>query len=322
MENNNEQKYIPIWNSAEANNVSQTNQFYTQRPKENFIPVDDWVPEEEDKIFKCPKGSIFLDVSSYYGFDKTTPLDYFSVTEKRCYNNDKLRSHLTHYLNYFVKFYDQDKELQMIYYRLKYIMDYYTDNYSDDNFIYDLQRYIMSPTMMAKIDAMNEDNYNLELNYTNDKNPSLQYNDNHGKIMMKISLIMNMIIPLCVHFIHVKKIYNVNDFLLRIYDIIIHRFGVDIYSKLYDTAVSNVQRNKNNNEVLWDIQDIRGKNVTTHSLYSVENIILNIMPKYCYNQNIVHFNYRSIIQNTKFQITDIGYEYNFVSLSSSARDED
>lgn len=37
---------------------------------------------------------------------------------------------------------------------------------------------------------------------------------------------------------------------------------------------------------------------------------------------IIHFNYKSIQNNTKFQITDIGYEFQFVSLSSSKRDED
>jgi hypothetical protein len=99
-------------------------------------------------------------------------------------------------------------------------------------------------------------------------------------------------------------------------------FDVDIYNKLYETSNSNINRNRQTHGVLWDMQDIRGKNVTTHSLYSVENIILNIMPKYKYCENIVHFNYRSIVNNTGYQVTDIGYEFNFVQLSSSKRDAD
>lgn len=289
----------------------------------NFVEVDSWKPKEEDEVFKAIKGEIFLDVSSFYGFDTSTPLDRFSVKEKRSYgNNLDFEKHLVHYLNYFIKFYDTDKELQMIYYRLKYLMDYETESYTYQNFMYDISRYIMSPSMMRKIDDMNRHNYKLELSYINDKNPSLQYNNEHGLILMKMSLIMNMVIPLSVHFIHVNMIANVNEFLLGIYDMIFKAFDVDIYSKLYETAKSNVERNRNNNETLWNMQSIRGKDVTTHSLYSVENIVLNIMPKYCYNENIIHFNYRSIINNTKFQITDIGYEYNFVSLSSSNRDDE
>ena len=202
------------------------------------------------------------------------------------------------------------------------MMDCMTEEYTQATFFYDIQRYLLSPSILSKIDAMNNANYQLELKYTNDKNPSLQYNDTHGLIMMKISILMNMVIPLAVHFIHNNKIYNVNDFLLEVYDKFIHIFGVDIYSKLYETATTNINKNRNNNKPLWEMQDIRGKNVTTHSLYSVDNIILNIMPKYTYNENIIFFNYRSLIHSTKYQITDIGYEYNFVSLSSSDRDED
>lgn len=287
-----------------------------------FIPIDDWKPTEEDKIFKSVKGAIYLDISSFYGFDNSTTLDYFSVAEKRGYNSDMLRDHLTHYLNYFVKFYDQDRELLSIYYRIKYLMDCMTEEYTQATFFYDIQRYLLSPSMLSKIDAMNNANYQLDLKYTNDKNPSLQYNDSHGLIMMKISILMNMVIPLAVHFIHNNKIFNVNDFLLEVYDKIIHNFGVDIYSKLYETAITNITKNKNNNKPLWEMQDIRGKNVTTHSLYSVDNILLNIMPKYTYNENIIFFNYRSICHSNRYQITDIGYEYNFISLSSSNRDED
>ncbi len=287
-----------------------------------FIPIDDWKPEEEDKVFKSVKGAIYLDISKFYGVENSTTLDYFSVAEKRGYNSDKLRDHLTHYLNYFVKFYDPDKELLSIYYRIKYMMDCMTENYTQATFFYDIQRYLLSQSMLNKIDKMNVDNYQLDLKYSNDKNPALQYNDTHGLIMMKISILMNMVIPLAVHFIHNNKIFNVNDFLLEVYDKIIHIFGVDIYSKLYETATTNTIKNKNNNKPLWEMQDIRGKDVTTHSLYSVENILLNIMPKYTYNENLVFFNYRSLCHSLRYQVTDIGYEYNFVSLSSSNRDED
>lgn len=287
-----------------------------------FIPIDDWIPNEEDKVFKSVKGAIYLDISKFYGFENSTTLDYFSVAEKRGYNSDKLRDHLTHYLNYFVKFYDPDKELLSIYYRIKYMMDCMTEEYTQATFFYDIQRYLLSPSMLNKIDAMNVANYQLSLSYTNDRNPSLQYNDAHGLILMKISVLVNMVIPLAVHFVHNNKIYNVNDFLLEVYDKIIHIFDVDIYSKLYETAMTNTVKNKNNNKPLWEMQDIRGKNVTTHSLYSVDNILLNIIPKYTYNENIINFNYQSLKHSLRYQVTDIGYEYNFVSLSSSDRDED
>ena len=88
---------------------------------------------------------------------------------------------------------------------------------------------------------------------------------------------MNMIIPLITHYIHVNKITAVNDFILQAFDILLNDlFDVDICNKLFETAVSNISRNEKHNSGLWKKQDIRGKNVTTHSISSVNNIILNI----------------------------------------------
>ena len=108
---------------------------------------------------------------------------------------------------------------------------------------------------------------------------------------------MNMIIPLATHFIYVNKILNANEFLLWIFDSIISMTDVDIYNKFYETSSSNVNRSAKKHERLWNKQDIRGKDTVTHSLESVQNIILNIMPKYTYDKNIISFNYTSINMN-------------------------
>lgn len=292
-----------------------------------IIPVDDWVPEEQDKIFRTCKGALVLPVSKYFGTENDS-FDKFILSTKRCYNGEKMLYHLPLYMNYFEKFYDPDSELLVTLFRFKYLIDYRRD-YSKEMFIYDLRRYIMSDTLMIKAHMMNEDNYCLHLDlkkYKNDKNPSLQYSDRHAKILMWISLVINMMIPLLTHFAYMNKISNVNEFLLEVFDMILkyadNTMGVDIYSKLYETAFSNISKNAKDNSLLWDVQDIRGENVTTHSLSSVNNIILNIIPKYVYNMNIVFLNYSSIRKSTGYQITEISYEYNFVQLSSSKRDQD
>lgn len=289
-----------------------------------FIPVDDWVEEEQDKYFKHGRGYIAIPaLSAMSSFSTVESISYFYLSPKRSYNDEKMREHLTHYMNYFLKFYDIDKELLHVYFELKYLIDC-EPNYTEKNFIRDLKRYFMDyGSLNMKFKMMNAANYCLELSYKNKKNPALQYTDLHGRILMECSLIMNAIIPLVIHFISIKKIDNSTNFLLKVYDNILHMYPtVDIYNKLYSTAESNVERNAKYHELLWEMQDIRGIDTTTHSLGCVNNIILNIMPKYAYNQNIIYFNYTSILNNTGFQITDIGYEYQFISLSSSKRDLD
>lgn len=137
---------------------------------------------------------------------------------------------------------------------------------------------------------------------------------------------MNAMIPLMCHFMYARGITNSTDFILSVYDIIIDlynkKYDVDVYNKLYETAISNVLRTAKRNQGIWNMQDIRGINSNIHSIQSVQNVLINIMPKYEYSGNLVHLNYKSILRNTGFQILDIEYEYSFISLSSSKRDED
>lgn len=266
------------------------------------IPVDEWQPNPEDCYFKHTKGAIILPVSEFYGVEQNNNFDCFILSTKRCYNSDEVRNHCTKYLNYFEKFYDTEHELLQIYYYFKYMIDC-EPRYSKDIFLADLDRYIFGNTILAKARAMNIANYQLNLTYKNKANPGLQYTDKHGAILMEISLLMNMVIPLATHYIYRNKITTVKDFLLEVYDRIFNLYPkVDIYNKLYETAASNITHSADKNSVLWTMQGIRSINTTTHSLSTVENIILQIMPKYTYDKNIICFNYESIMRNIRYQV--------------------
>ena len=291
-----------------------------------FVPVDRWVPDPEDCIITPGKGVIFLPVR--YLFNITDPskqhIDAFVISTKRCYNGDIMRDHISRYLNYFEKFYDVDHELINVMAMIKTNIDL-VPSYTARQFKYDIERYILSDTICGKASRMNEDNYELHLDekkYKNEKNPSLIYTDRHAKVILWMSLLMNMVIPLATHFIFVKKIPDANGFLLWIFQSIISLTNINIYNKLYETSSSNVNRSSKKHERLWSRQDIRGKDPVTHSLESVQNIILNIMPKYSYEKNIISFNYTSINKNIYFQVTGIEYEFDYISLSSSVRDSD
>lgn len=293
---------------------------------QGFIPVDQWEPEPEDRIFKTVKGALILPVSEYFGIPNNDILNTFVLSTKRCYNGDKMLHHTPHYMNYFEKFYDTDHELLMVIYKIKYLIDY-QEGYSKEMFFNDLNKYIMSNSIIAKSERMNEDNYTLNLDskkYRNDKNPTLQYTDKHAKILMWLSLMMNMMIPLLTHFIYVNRVPNTNQFLKEEYDHILKYIDdvhhVSIITKLQATASSNILKDSKDNKKLWDMQDIRLVNTTTHSIESVDNILLNIIPKYRYDLNIVSLNYSSIRNSNKYQVTAIGYEYNYVALSASKRD--
>lgn len=289
-----------------------------------FVPVDNWVMTPQDIIFNYTKGSLIANVTGFYGVDPANAkgLDYFMLSQKKCYNSTKMQAHMCRYLNYFEKFYDHDSEYQVYLFYIKYLIDF-EKKYNKQCLIYDLNRYILSPSIVSKVRQMVDANYALDLTYKNARNASLQYTNEHAKILFTISIITNLMIPLLTHFAYVKKVEDIDSFLLEMYDLVFEVFSdVDIYNKIYETCYTNIVNNRNKNEGVWNKQDIRGKNVTTHSMSSADNIILNIIPKYTFERNIISFNYSSILTNTKFQVSDIAYEYTYIPLSSSKMDAD
>ena len=282
--------------------------------------IDSWEEQPEDILYNTAKGYVVAPVSSIFKVQNPTSLDCFVVQSKKCYNSDLMRNHLCHYCNYFEKFYDKDKELLVIQANIKYYIDHVKE-YGELNFINDVKVYILSPSIVGKVNKLVEDNYFLTTDYKN-ISPALQYTDDHVKIMMAMSILMNFTIPLITQFIFVNNITFIDGFILKIFDMILHLYPVDIYTKLYETVMTNVNKNEKKNKIIWDKQDIRGKDTVTHSYATVNNIILNIMPKYKFDQSSINLNYTSINMNTSCQVVDIEYEYSYIPLSSSKKDED
>ena len=55
---------------------------------------------------------------------------------------------------------------------------------------------------------------------------------------------------------------------------------------------------------------------------SVINIIINIIPKYIYDSNMVCYNFKSVINSINYRVTGNEYEFDYFPMSSSKRDAD
>lgn len=275
--------------------------------REAHIPVDSWGTaehpiDEKDRIFRNVRGEIILPIAEFFcnGNSDKKALNYFAMSTKRSYNSDETREHICQYLNYFEKFYDTDKELLMVLYKIKVSIDY-IKSYSKANFMDDVNRYIIRNFRLTrKVRHFVDDNYNMKLSSNNNRTPNLQFNNKHAKVLYEISLLMNMYIPLATHYMYIhniKKSADIQDFMLELFDMCMVKYeeerNIYIYDKIYETAVSVVNKSKNPDKALWDKNQIRGNNTTTHTKDSVCDIILQIMPKYSYTKNIINFNYFS-----------------------------
>ena len=113
---------------------------------QGFVDIDEWVPNPEDMIFTNSKGVIELnEINKIFGLPDHSPIGIFMMTPKKCYNSNTqvkpngmtvigFRDHCTHYLNYFEKFYDTDRQLVSLYAQIKYLIEY-QEHYTEDNFI-------------------------------------------------------------------------------------------------------------------------------------------------------------------------------------------
>lgn len=283
--------------------------------KENHIPVDEWDTEqnpisEQDRIFRNIRGEIILPIAEFFcnGNEEAKSLNYFAMNTKRSYNSDETREHICRYLNYFEKFYDYDKELLMVLYKIKISIDY-IPSYSKAHFMDDVNRYIIRNFgLTRKVRHFVDSNYLMKLSSNNNRTPNLQFNNDHAKILYEISLLMNMYIPLATHYMYIhgiKQSADIQEFMLELFDMCMTKYederGIYIYEKIYETATSVVNKSKNPDKALWEKNQIRGNNTTTHTRDSVNDIILQIMPKYSYDNNIINFNYFSNRQCLTFR---------------------
>jgi len=281
--------------------------------------MDSWEIPKQDALVTNVRNLIIMPITNVLGCQSDT-LDMFVIRPKKCYNSQVVRDHICLVDNYFEKYFDPDKELLMVIARIKYMIDNWA-GYTKEAFIHDIRNYILCESIKQKVRKLADYNYALELSYKN-LTASLQYTDEHAKTLLMMSIFMNFVIPLITHFANKNREPEIDEFIMDVYDDILTMYDTNIFSKLFETSYSNVSKSEYKNAPLWMKQDIRGKDSVTHSRDSVDNIILNIMPKYAFDRNIVALNYTSIQKNTSCQILDIGYEFGFVPLSSSKRDAD
>lgn len=326
-----------IAGSRTEENPNNVYEFGSYFANPHWVTIDNWIPFEGECAFFTTKNAIHLPaVSDFFGLRPDDPnrvnVNSFMVTSKRCYNGEDIRNHMCKYMNYFVRYFDYDKELIYYYCRFKQLIDIGVVTmdgrkfpYTKENFISDIRTYILGPKMYEKVHCMNEYNYSLKLSYKNKSNQALQYNDTHGKIFMEISFFMNILIPLISHFVYRNKMTStsdIDDLFQDIFQFLFDRYenSIDLKGKLFETANTTIARDQKTNKDLWEKSEIRGMDITTNSIDAVDTLVLQVMPKYRYDQNMVMYNFTSI-RNTAIQYAvGIAYEYELVPLSSSKRD--
>ena len=81
---------------------------------------------------------------------------------------------------------------------------------------------------MCRLLCLTDDKNTIDISFKGKLGPSQQYTNKHGKLLMAMSFLMNILIPVTTHFIAIKQYTDVNEFILTVFDLIFDKFETDV----------------------------------------------------------------------------------------------
>lgn len=285
--------------------------------KSGFIKVDEWTPKKNDNIVYSDGKLVIVPFDIIFNRQDCNALNNFLI-KKESYV--KRLPELTQYINYFIKFYDDNNEMIIAYLKLKSLIDNKSAKISIGAFIKYMYNILLSDTMVKKIVNMTEDNYYVDLSSHDGVkyNETLEFTNEHGKIMMSISIAMKIMVPLIFHYLNTYNLLKDKNALFRFYEGLFDLFGgeVDIYNKLWISIYSVVNVSYVRNKVIWNQREMFDSNTLTHMDELLKDkIISETMVKYKFDKNIVNFNHVVLRRQLMFFLIE-PYKTNRIELSA------
>ena len=233
-------------------------------------PITQWKMTAADKMVDADGKLYIVKFDRIFDQKKLSVYNNFSI-KKGSYENqlDIIMS----YTNFFMKFYDEEKELAMAYLKCKFAIDkekrFNFDNMqSMIDFMYSV---MFTDTMVRKIEQMVEDNYLDDIESGKDGKyatkekkhlESLEFTNEHIKILLCISFSMKIMSPVMFHYfaINVIKPDRETDYIYRFYKNLFDIFGkrCNMYNKLFVYVKTKVLESKANNDLVFKQREILG----------------------------------------------------------------
>ena len=223
-----------------------------------------WKPTPND-IIVDHDGKIFLIYFEKLFSPPTLKVYDRFIIKKGSY--EKQLEVIVKYINFFMKFYDTENEMATAYLKIKFAMDK-DKRFTPDNpnelidLIYEL---LFTPSIVEKVNKMVEENYLDDIeNGDNSKYSgkekkhleSLEFTNQHIKILLRISFGMKCISPILFHYVstNVIKLNKNSDLIYRFYKRLFDIFSdnVNMYNKLFVYTKTKVLESKSHNSAIFD----------------------------------------------------------------------
>ena len=312
--------------------------------KDNVVNIDEWTRDAEDSYVYPDGKSIVLNIkkvqpNSFKRFHERNPeavkaMGRFDISRDAFANkNDEV----CQYLDYFMEFYDPDKELALAYANLKKTIDSRKDSITDVEYVKLLiSRLILETNIRGNLYKLVEDCYDYDV--TVDKNGReyhgpYDFTNDEAKILLAIAFMMKMVIPPTEHYISTNTLYTTKQLSGLMCDIFSEIFYLvgdreddeadTILIKLYMYTMKQVTKHVKGNSRLWDQENaLRGVTDVSHTdLLVVKYMLSDNFFKLRFFKNVVSF-IKSIIETQlHFTIEITPYKKNPVALDFTSGPE-
>lgn len=294
-----------------------TKQTTTTIPK-----VDTWARKNPTSGYVYPDGkNIKLNVTKFipkssrklmaskFTKDEIASLETLLIERKLFFNKTDM---LCQYIDYFIEFFDEEKELPTAYLYMKKQLDSRTESMTADEFINMITiRFFRDSAIKSKVYDMVDHNYDLDVTYDKKSGRTFDgfydFSNDDARRLLAISIVMKFAIPIISQYIATNNLYveaTMGNLITDVFMEIFFRVGSyqdgdpdSLLLKLYKFTEEKIVKHSIDHQALWAQQSaLRGLTESKHvDTILIKHLISNNMFKFKFDDNIVSF-MKSIVE--------------------------
>lgn len=258
--------------------------------------LNHWTPSRKDEYFVYDGNVVKGRFSDILG-ENIDGLNTFLIVKKH-YKERMID--ITHHINYFIKFYDIEKEYFMAMLSMKYIIDKNRD-LKQDQFKTLIIARIITRSFVEHMTQMAKDLYTININTDKEgkyKSTPKITND-HAKIILAVSFAIRSILPLCIHYSNTNNNIMANRDYIKCFDkifmAVMSKFeevnNLPIFNPICRFVQYRLDRNHNADAPIWEKKkQLYGINYETVFQDLIHEVILvKSLYKISYDRSVVSY---------------------------------
>lgn len=288
------------------------------------IPLNEWVPTKDEMYFTVDdNGNACANYFASILKINHTQFETFIIIKKHYIER---MSDIIHHINYFINFYDVNREYCMSLLSVKYLVDTRQSSMTQKAFKKLILDRIITPTYVANIKRMVHDLYtvNIDTDVNGDYRSTPKITNAHAKVILAVSFSIRTILPICIHFTNISSSITTKRDYIPFFDSIFmdvitefEKNDTEIYSAICRFIAYRISRKYNSDIPMWEKKkQVHGANYETYLDELIHEVILvKSLYKIKYDSSVVSY-FDGIIQKNYLQFKSENYKAKPVEISS------